>query len=109
MKYLCLDVGTTRTKAQVFDAKGDICFQRNEECPLKVIDGMPYADIDHLDDPKVKEITEAEGYSWGHTLEEQIQGQISAGFVITGFYEDRGCALLDKYINTSMATKAVKC
>ena len=46
MKYLCLDVGTTRTKAQVFDEKGDICFQRNEECPLKVIDGMPYADID---------------------------------------------------------------
>ena len=69
---------------------------------------IPYADIDHLDDPKVKMIAEAEGYSWGHTLEEQIQGQISAGFVITGFYEDRGCALLDKYINTSMATKAVK-
>ena len=70
---------------------------------------IPYADIDHLDDPNVREIVDAEGYSWGHTLEEQIQGQISAGFVITGFYEDRGCALLDKYINTSMATKAVKC
>ena len=69
---------------------------------------IPYADIDHLDDPKVKEVAEAEGYSWGHTLEEQIQGQISAGFVITGFYEDKGCALLDKYISTSMATKAVK-
>ncbi|MBO4678134.1 MAG: class I SAM-dependent methyltransferase [Lachnospiraceae bacterium] len=70
---------------------------------------IPYADIDHLDDPKVKEIAESEGFSWGHTLEEQIQGQISAGFVIAGFYEDRGCALLDKYINTSMATKALKC
>ena len=70
---------------------------------------IPYADIDHLDDPKVKEITEAEGFSWGHTLEEQIQGQIAAGFVIAGFYEDRGCALLDPYINTSMATRAEKC
>ena len=67
---------------------------------------IPYADMNHLDDPKVKELTDAEGYSWGHTLEEQIQGQISAGFLIAGFYEDRGCALLDKYINTSMATKA---
>lgn len=61
-----------------------------------------------FDDPKVKEIAEAEGYSWGHPIENQIQGQIDAGFVITGFYEDRGCYALDNYINTSMATKAVK-
>ena len=80
-----------------------------EKGRLELKYSIPYADIDHLDDPKVKEIAEAEGYSWGHPLEEQIQGQISAGFVIAGFYEDRGCALLDKYINTSMATKAVKC
>ena len=79
-----------------------------EKGRLELKYSIPYADIDHLDDPKVKEIAEAEGYSWGHPLEEQIQGQISAGFLIAGFYEDRGCALLDKYINTSMATKAVK-
>ena len=51
---------------------------------------------------------ETDYYSWAHTLEEQIQGQISAGFIISGFYEDRGCAVLDKYINTSIATKAIK-
>lgn len=79
-----------------------------EKGRLELKYSIPYADIDHLDDPKVKEVAEAEGFSWGHTLEEQIQGQISAGFVIAGFYEDRGCALLDQYINTSMATKAVK-
>ena len=79
-----------------------------EKGRLELKYSIPYADIDHLDDPKVKEITEAEGYSWAHTLEEQIQGQISAGFIISGFYEDRGCAVLDKYINTSIATKAVK-
>ena len=27
----------------------------------------------------------------------------TAGFVIAGFYEDRGCWLFDNYINTSMA------
>lgn len=55
-----------------------------------------------------EEIAEAEGYSWSHPIENQIQGQIDAGFVICGFYEDRGCFALDNYINTSMATKAVK-
>ncbi len=27
-------------------------------------------------------------YEFGHTLEDQIGGQLAAGFVITGFYED---------------------
>lgn len=45
MNYLCLDVGTTCTKAQVFDENGNIGFYRSEECPLTEIDGMPYADI----------------------------------------------------------------
>lgn len=69
---------------------------------------IPYADIDHLDDETIRGITEAEGYSWGHPVEDNIGGQISAGFAIIGFYEDRGFAALDAYINTSMATKAVK-
>ncbi|MBQ4225314.1 MAG: class I SAM-dependent methyltransferase [Oscillospiraceae bacterium] len=69
---------------------------------------IPYADAEHLDDEKIREITEAEGFSWGHPVEDNIGGQIAAGFAITGFYEDRGFAALDGYINTSMATKAVK-
>ena len=69
---------------------------------------IPYADIDHLDDEKIREITEAEGYSWGHPVEDNIGGQTAAGFAIIGFYEDRGFPALDKYINTSMATRAVK-
>lgn len=69
---------------------------------------IPYADIDHLGDEKIRQITAAEGFSWGHPVEDNIGGQIAAGFAITGFYEDRGFAALDDYINTSMATKAVK-
>ena len=82
--------------------------EKFEQGKLELKYSIPYADIDHLDDPKVREITQTEGYSWGHPIEEQIQGQISAGFVIAGFYEDRGCWMFDNYINTSMATKAVK-
>ncbi len=69
---------------------------------------IPYADIEHTDDPYIRNLAESEGYIWSHTLEDQIQGQIEAGFAITGFYEDTGCAALNRYIKTSVATKAVK-
>lgn len=69
---------------------------------------IPYADIEHMGDPEIKAIVEDGGYLWSHTLEEQIQGQIEAGFAIIGFYEDIGGTALDKYIPTSIATKAIK-
>ena len=81
-------------------------FERGE---LELKHSIPYADIEHLDEPKVREVTAADGYCWGHSLEDQIQGQIAAGFVISGFYEDAGASLFNNYINTSMATKAVNC
>ena len=61
-----------------------------------------------MDDPKIKQIVESGGYIWSHTLEDQIQGQIAAGFAIIGFYEDIGGTALDNYINSSIATKAIK-
>jgi len=75
---------------------------------LKVENSIPYADIDHLDDPETRAIAEADGYLWSHTLEDQIQGQIDAGFAIVGFYEDIGGCALDPYIPSSIATKAVR-
>lgn len=79
-----------------------------EQGIFEVTNRIPYADVDHMDDPEIKEIAEADGYLWSHTLEDQIQGQIEAGFAIVGFYEDIGGCALDKYMNSSMATKAVK-
>lgn len=75
---------------------------------LQVENSIPYADIDHLDDPETRSIAEEDGYLWSHTLEDQIQGQIEVGFAIIGFYEDIGGSVLDKYINSSIATKAIK-
>lgn len=75
---------------------------------LEVKYSVPYADIDHMDDPEIKQIVESGGYIWSHTLEDQIQGQIAAGFAIIGFYEDIGGTALDNYINSSIATKAIK-
>ena len=45
MNYLCLDVGTTCTKAQVFNSRGEILFYKSMNCPLVRIDGEDYADI----------------------------------------------------------------
>jgi len=75
---------------------------------LDVTNTIPYADIEHMDDPEIRGIVESGGYLWSHTLEEQIQGQIDAGFAIIGFYEDIGGTALDQYINSSIATKAIK-
>ena len=75
---------------------------------FEVENSIPYADIEHVDDEKVMAVVEEDGYIWSHTLEEQIQGQIEAGFAIVGFYEDVGGTALDQYINSSIATKAVK-
>ena len=61
-----------------------------------------------MDDQEIKKIVESGGYIWGHSLEDQIQGQIEAGFAIIGFYEDIGGTALDDFINSSMATKAIK-
>ena len=79
-----------------------------EQGILDVKHKIPYADIEHMDDPEIKTIVESGGYIWSHTLEEQIQGQIAAGFAIIGFYEDIGGTALDNYINSSIATKAIK-
>ena len=74
---------------------------------------LPYSDITDLDETeKQKRIAKGEPMEFSHTLDDQIGGQIEAGFVITGFYEDRqGPESKDpvaSYMATCMATRAVK-
>ena len=48
---------------------------------------------------------------FGRSLEEQIGGQMKAGFVLDALYEDRWNAeatLLDRFVTTLIATRAVK-
>jgi SAM-dependent methyltransferase len=45
---------------------------------------------------------------FSHTLEEQIGGQLEAGFFLTGFYEDQQNSPLGKYMPGYYATRAVK-
>ncbi|EOQ14739.1 methyltransferase [Bacillus cereus VD184] len=61
---------------------------------LDVKHSIPSSTLDYLPEDEVQE----------------IQGQIEAGFAITGFYEDDfgGTRILDKHIKTFIATKAIK-
>jgi ubiquinone/menaquinone biosynthesis C-methylase UbiE len=75
----------------------------------QLVESIPYSDLKSLS-PKIKKkyIKEKTPYEFGHSLTEQIQGQLDAGFVLTGFYEDKGGDLLDKFTETFIATNALK-
>ena len=48
---------------------------------------------------------------FGHTLQDQIGGQLDAGFLLAGFHEvrqPRPRFVIDGYLPTFLATRAVK-
>src|SRR5215204_3568550 len=57
---------------------------------LEVRFTLPYSDPESLDEEERARL-EAEGvpFEFGHTLEDQIGGQLEAGFHLTALYEDR--------------------
>ena len=71
---------------------------------------IPYSDLTSLSEPELRRYTErGEPLCFGHTLADQIGGQLDAGLVLTGFYEDGGEDWkLTEYIPCFAATRAVK-
>ena len=71
---------------------------------------LPYADFVHLTAAERAKLRAAdEPLAFGHTLDEQLGGQLRAGFVLTALFEDRGLSPpLDERIATALATRAVK-
>jgi SAM-dependent methyltransferase len=71
---------------------------------------LPYSDLTSLaEEERQQYIDQEEPLEFGHTLEDQIGGQLDAGFVITGFFEDYAPdEPLSKYMPTFIATRAVK-
>jgi len=77
---------------------------------LEVRFSLPYSDLESLNEEERARL-DAEGVplEFGHTLEDQIGGQLDAGFYITGLYEDRHRGLrLAEFMPTYVATRAVK-
>jgi len=86
--------------------------EAQESGTLTVKYRVPYADVQGLE-PKLfeKRLTDGGALEFSHSLEAQIGGQLEAGFVITGFYEDwwlDEATPLNRFAPTSMATRALK-
>lgn len=79
---------------------------------LYVVHSIPYSDLEQHDaEERDRFIAEGEPFEFSHTLADQIAGQLLAGFVITGFYEDsypREEDVLSRHIPTFIATRAVR-
>ena len=52
---------------------------------------------------------EGTAVEWSHTWQEQLGGQLAAGFVLTGFHTSSdGRNLESQYMHNQIATRAVK-
>jgi SAM-dependent methyltransferase len=81
-----------------------------DEGVLQVKHRLPYSDLVSLTaEERDRFVADEQPLEFSHTLEEQIGGQLDAGFVLTGLYEDGwpGVALAE-YMPIFLATRAVK-
>ena len=81
-----------------------------KEGDLKVRHKLPYSDLTSLSEEERRQYTDKqEPLVFGHTLDDQIGGQIDAGFVITGFFEDvQRDTVISNYMSMLIATRARK-
>jgi len=84
-----------------------------EQGMLKVKHALPYSDAARLSEEEKRRYLEGgEFLEFSHTLEDQIGGQIDAGFLIAGLYEDfdreEDNDALSKYMPVYVVTRAVK-
>jgi SAM-dependent methyltransferase len=96
--------GFTNPILYVFD---DAASEKGE---LRVRHTIPYSDLTSITDEERRAYADKrEPINFGHTLEDQIGGQLDAGFMLTGFYEDGDPAYpLAKYLPVFIATRALK-
>lgn len=82
----------------------------DDEQRLEVRYRIPYSDLHSLDETRRQKILD-NGWplEFAHTLDDQIGGQLAAGFVLTGFFEDRSLEVyLSEFIPIYIATRALK-
>jgi len=71
---------------------------------------IPYSDLTSLSPSDLERyLAEGQPLEFGHTLEDQIGGQLQAGFLLAGFYEDIDpTSPIGEYISSFIATRAIK-
>jgi SAM-dependent methyltransferase len=77
---------------------------------LRVAHRIPYSDIESLSAQDREKLAEQDApLEFGHTLDDQIGGQLAVGFMLTGFYEDIDPdTILGEHIPSYIATRALK-
>jgi SAM-dependent methyltransferase len=77
---------------------------------LRAVNSLPYSDLTHLGKKDLeKRISSMEPIEFGHTLTQQISGQLEAGFMLTGMFEDSSHETrLERLTDTFIATRALK-
>lgn len=87
-------------------------YEKSQKGILDVRYKIPYSDLESLSESeRQKFIDDDEPLCFGHTLQDQMGGQVDAGFAITGFYEDgwgEENEPLDQFIDCFIATRALK-
>lgn len=81
-----------------------------EQGELRVAHRIPYSDLDGpTAEERARLVEGGRPLEFGHTLGDQIGGQIAAGFVLTGLYEDiESESVLGDFIPSYIATWALK-
>lgn len=81
-----------------------------DEGILEVTYKLPYSDMYSLtEEERAARFGANAALEFGHTLTDQLGGQLDAGFVITGFYEDRKSGEpIAEWMPSYCATRAVK-
>lgn len=96
--------GFTNPVLYVFDA------DLEEQGTFVVRHSLPYSDLTSIPpEERQRRMERKEALEFSHTLDDQIGGQIDAGFVIAGFYEDSWeDRPISRYMPTFIATRALK-
>lgn len=84
--------------------------ERADQGMLEVRHALPYSDLADLTEAeRQRRVDQDVPLEWSHMLTDQIGGQIEAGFVISGFYEDSyRDHIISRYMPTYFATRATK-
>ncbi len=81
-----------------------------EQGRLEVKNALPYSDLTSMpEEERERYIQSGEPLEFSHTLEDQIGGQLDAGFLLAGLYEDYSPGyIIADYMPSFIATRAVK-
>ena len=86
-------------------------FLCEENAPLTIVNRLPFNPLRQPPEVLDAMLPNDEGVQFGHTMEEELGGQLAAGFVLTALYEDRdrpGGAEIGRFLPQYMATLARK-